>query len=79
MDGKLWFKVNGNIGSDEENAPVHMAMRLVLSNSKITAVGAIQTLFEASMYTFVFFWGPLLEERSINIEHEMPFGVIFSR
>ncbi|CAG8504157.1 8720_t:CDS:10 [Acaulospora morrowiae] len=40
----------------------------------INKVGVIQSLFEASMYTFIFIWGPLLEHFSA----ELPFGIIFA-
>lgn len=41
---------------------------------KIALLGAMQSLFEGSMYTFVFLWTPAL---SPNGEH-IPHGMIFS-
>ena len=46
----------------------------VLSQRRILVVGFIQSLFEASMYTFVFMWTPALEEEGVSL----PFGSIFA-
>lgn len=47
---------------------------LCCADPKIALLGAIQSLFEASMYTFVFLWTPAL---SPNGEH-LPHGMIFA-
>ncbi|CAJ0825050.1 3803_t:CDS:2 [Entrophospora sp. SA101] len=47
-------------------------------NSRVLAVGAVQSLYEASMYTFVFFWGPFLEHYHKPANEDLPFGMIFS-
>jgi MFS transporter, MFS domain-containing protein family, molybdate-anion transporter len=41
----------------------------------LTLLGLLQTLFEASMYIFVFLWSPVLEHSSTTLP---PFGLIFS-
>ncbi|WCJ32443.1 Major facilitator superfamily protein [Euphorbia peplus] len=46
----------------------------IASDEKIALLGAIQSLFEGSMYTFVFLWTPAL---SANDE-EIPHGFIFA-
>jgi len=41
----------------------------------IPLLGSVQSLFEASMYTFVFMWTPAL---SVGSTEELPFGIIFA-
>lgn len=50
------------------------AAKLIISEPKIALLGAMQALFEGSMYTFVFLWTPAL---SPNGEH-IPHGMIFA-
>eukprot|EP00591_Stephanopyxis_turris_P010955 CAMPEP_0195511852 /NCGR_PEP_ID=MMETSP0794_2-20130614/4023_1 /TAXON_ID=515487 /ORGANISM="Stephanopyxis turris, Strain CCMP 815" /LENGTH=504 /DNA_ID=CAMNT_0040639523 /DNA_START=99 /DNA_END=1613 /DNA_ORIENTATION=+ len=52
------------------------ALKTVFGNSEILLCGIISSLFEGSMYVFVFMWTPAL--KSLNTETELPFGVIFS-
>jgi len=51
------------------------ALNHLKSDSKIVLLGAIQSLFEASMYTFVFMWTPALQDDSSD---PLPFGLIFA-
>lgn len=44
------------------------------SDERIALLGAIQSLFEGSMYTFVFLWTPALSPN----DEEIPHGFIFS-
>ena len=44
------------------------------SDEKIALLGAIQSLFEGSMYTFVFLWTPALSPNDEDIPH----GFIFA-
>ncbi|KAH7659583.1 Molybdate-anion transporter protein [Dioscorea alata] len=46
----------------------------IASDEKIALLGAIQSLFEGSMYTFVFLWTPALSPN----EEEIPHGFIFA-
>ncbi|MQL70381.1 hypothetical protein Taro_002702 [Colocasia esculenta] len=46
----------------------------IASDEKIALLGAIQSLFEGSMYTFVFLWTPALSPNEENIPH----GFIFA-
>lgn len=46
----------------------------VESDEKIALLGAIQSLFEGSMYTFVFLWTPALSPN----EEDIPHGFIFA-
>ncbi|GJR83134.1 molybdate-anion transporter-like protein [Tanacetum coccineum] len=47
---------------------------LSVSDEKIALLGAIQSLFEGSMYTFVFLWTPALSPN----DEEIPHGFIFA-
>ena len=47
---------------------------IVHSDEKIALLGAIQSLFEGSMYTFVFLWTPALSPN----EEDIPHGFIFA-
>ncbi|CAL5430076.1 unnamed protein product [Camellia sinensis] len=46
----------------------------IASDEKIALLGAIQSLFEGSMYTFVFLWTPALSPNN----EEIPHGFIFA-
>ncbi|KAG0484808.1 hypothetical protein HPP92_008701 [Vanilla planifolia] len=46
----------------------------IASDEKIALLGAIQSLFEGSMYTFVFLWTPALSPN----EEDIPHGFIFA-
>ncbi|CAM6128811.1 unnamed protein product [Calypogeia fissa] len=50
------------------------AASAIASDEKIALLGAIQSLFEGSMYTFVFLWTPALSPRDESIPH----GFIFA-
>lgn len=45
-----------------------------LSDPRIALLGAMQSMFEASMYTFVFLWTPALSPNGEKIPH----GLVFS-
>lgn len=50
------------------------AWNTIKSDPKIASLGAIQSLFEGSMYTFVFLWTPALSPNG----EEIPHGFIFA-
>ena len=50
------------------------AFRLIISEPKIALLGAMQALFEGSMYTFVFLWTPALSPNGEHIPHGMVFA-----
>lgn len=52
----------------------HFILPLCGSDEKIALLGAIQSLFEGSMYTFVFLWTPALSPN----DEEIPHGFIFA-
>ena len=65
-----------------EDGSIQDALRIVLKDPKIMFVGAIQALFESSMYVFVMQWPPTL---AIEIQQfyrdetvATPYGTVFS-
>ncbi|XP_004502700.1 uncharacterized protein [Cicer arietinum] len=67
-----------NYGDPSENknllAQFRGAAVAIASDEKIALLGAIQSLFEGSMYTFVFLWTPALSPN----DEEIPHGFIFA-
>lgn len=67
-----------NCGDTSENKDLitqfKSAAVAIASDEKIALLGAIQSLFEGSMYTFVFLWTPALSPNSEDIPH----GFIFA-
>ncbi|KAE9451743.1 hypothetical protein C3L33_16337, partial [Rhododendron williamsianum] len=67
-----------NYGDPSENKDLLTQFKgaavAIASDEKIALLGAIQSLFEGSMYTFVFLWTPALSPN----EEEIPHGFIFA-
>ncbi|KAK0593353.1 hypothetical protein LWI29_035192 [Acer saccharum] len=67
-----------NFGDPSENKDLLTQFRgaavAIASDEKIALLGAIQSLFEGSMYTFVFLWTPALSPNDEDIPH----GFIFA-
>lgn len=67
-----------NYGDPSENKDLLTqfkgAATAIASDEKIALLGAIQSLFEGSMYTFVFLWTPALSPNGEDIPH----GFIFA-
>ncbi|KAL5747700.1 hypothetical protein ACOSQ2_024997 [Xanthoceras sorbifolium] len=67
-----------NYGDASENkdllAQFKGAAVAIAADEKIALLGAIQSLFEGSMYTFVFLWTPALSPN----DEEIPHGFIFA-
>ncbi|KAJ0971092.1 hypothetical protein J5N97_019051 [Dioscorea zingiberensis] len=67
-----------NYGDPSESkdllAQFKVAAMAIANDEKIALLGAIQSLFEGSMYTFVFLWTPALSPN----EEDIPHGFIFS-
>ena len=84
----LWDENYGETGDDDGNkkssgsSALKGAFAATLRSSDILSCGIISSLFEGSMYIFVFMWTPALttlakEEMGDSFEG-LPFGVIFS-
>ncbi|CAG8763882.1 30908_t:CDS:2 [Gigaspora margarita] len=72
-----------NYGSDSKNTNTFQnllqALNVIKNDSRVLAIGAVQSLYEASMYIFVFLWAPLLEsQHDVSNESNLPFGMIFA-
>ncbi|KAL6503931.1 hypothetical protein OROGR_025854 [Orobanche gracilis] len=68
-----------NYGDPSENKDLltqfkGAAVAIASEDEKIALLGAIQSLFEGSMYTFVFLWTPALSPN----DEELPHGFIFA-
>ncbi|KAK9036629.1 hypothetical protein V6N11_078623 [Hibiscus sabdariffa] len=67
-----------NFGDTSDNKDLLTQFRgaavAIASDEKIALLGAIQSLFEGSMYTFVFLWTPALSPN----DEEIPHGFIFA-
>ncbi|CAB4492193.1 DUF791-domain-containing protein [Rhizophagus irregularis] len=72
-----WKENYGDKDNSKETSSLTQALKVISGDSRVLAVGAVQSLFEASMYTFVFFWGPFLENYHKS-EEGLPFGIIFA-
>lgn len=55
-------------------AQFRVALDAITSDPKVGLLGAMQSLFEASMYSFVFLWTPALSPA----DEELPHGMIFA-
>ncbi|PNW73975.1 hypothetical protein CHLRE_13g580150v5 [Chlamydomonas reinhardtii] len=55
-------------------AQLGQGLAAIRTDQRIALLGAMQSLFEASMYTFVFLWTPALSPRGEKIPH----GLVFS-
>lgn len=55
---------------------MHQAFLMALRNNEIMFCGIISSLFEGSMYIFVFMWTPALTGGDHDVK--LPFGLIFS-
>ncbi|KAL5717762.1 hypothetical protein ACHQM5_010730 [Ranunculus cassubicifolius] len=69
---------NENFGDPSESKDLLTQFKgaaiAIASDEKIALLGAIQSLFEGSMYTFVFLWTPALSPNDEDIPH----GFIFA-
>jgi len=53
------------------------ALKALSNDKKILVLGLMQSLFEASMYTFVFMWSPAIID-SLQNNTNIPYGIIFA-
>ncbi|KAK4150328.1 hypothetical protein C8A00DRAFT_18122 [Chaetomidium leptoderma] len=81
--GVIWWFWDENYGEtaagakNEKGDKTRSSVWVVLSNPQVLALGAASTVFEGSMYLFVFFWSPALKSVQSS-EGELPYGVIFA-
>ena len=88
-DAKEEVQSDGEISDDEStdssastDGSIQDALKIVLNDPKIMLVGAIQALFESSMYVFVMQWPPTLaieiQQFYRNGSIAVPYGTVFS-
>ncbi|KAK0672088.1 putative major facilitator superfamily transporter [Cercophora samala] len=63
--------------TDEKKTEERSLLGVVMSDPRILALGLSTTVFEGSMYLFVFFWAPALQSSSAA-GTSLPYGVIFA-
>ncbi|GAQ80841.1 major facilitator superfamily protein [Klebsormidium nitens] len=72
---KTWGENYGDTNEEKTlQQQFQQAWNSILADEKIALLGAIQSLFEGSMYTFVFLWTPALSPN----EQTIPHGFIFA-
>eukprot|EP00798_Chlamydomonas_sp_ICE-L_P011227 gene11227-18856_t len=71
-----------NYGDSKNNSSLgtqfKLAWKAITSDSRVALLGAMQSLFEASMYSFVFLWTPALSPSGEKIPHGMIFSCFMS-
>ncbi|KAL9531309.1 Molybdate-anion transporter [Sphaerulina musiva] len=78
---KNWAENYGQLVEEEKAASSSATgVQTILLDKKILALGLATTVFEGSMYLFVFFWSPALRSArsAAGITEAPPFGLIFS-
>ncbi|KAK0709672.1 hypothetical protein B0T26DRAFT_874691 [Lasiosphaeria miniovina] len=67
-------------GQSTHKPPKDKQLWTVLTSPKVLSLGLASTVFEGSMYMFVFFWTPALKSAraSSSPEIDLPYGVIFA-
>jgi len=76
----IMFTWTENKGDASENTSWHSAFKeatnAIMNDKRIFYLGAMQSLFEASMYSFVFLWTPALSPNGEDIPHGMIFATM---
>lgn len=72
----FWPDNFGDKGASQVYPDAHLsrAVAAITSDRRILLLGAVQSLFEASMYAFVFLWTPALSPSGQPIPHGMVFA-----
>ena len=78
----LWEENYGERSSKGNSGKWYDSLRnayyTILRKQDILLCGAVSSLFEGSMYIFVFLWTPLLQASLPQASGKLPFGLIFS-
>ena len=75
--GENYGSRSDSSGSETENfSAIKNGLKAVIGNEQILLCGLICSLFEGSMYAFVFMWTPALQADGGS--EELPFGLIFA-
>ena len=75
---QVWSENYGEVTAEKKQAGEGIQMKLL--DPRVLALGTTTTLFEGSMYLFVFFWSPaIISSRTLDNNNDPPpFGIIFS-
>ena len=74
----MWTENHGDAFKDTSSNLID-SVKNIFANKKVLILGCTQSLFEGSMYTFVFMWTPVLEDaQSVADGGTIPHGVIFA-
>ncbi|KAK1836665.1 hypothetical protein QBC39DRAFT_271735 [Podospora conica] len=68
----------GAAGKETVGAATKKSAWAVLLDPRVLALGLCSTIFEGSMYLFVFFWAPALRSMTTTTTATLPYGVIFA-
>lgn len=63
------------IDDDKSHSSLVQGLIDIKNDVRVLFVGLIVSMFEGCMYTFVFLWGPVLEE---DFGNKIPYGLIFA-
>jgi MFS family permease len=76
----IFFTWSENKGDGSDNTSVAQGMQqafeAIKNDKRVFYLGAMQSLFEASMYSFVFLWTPALGPNGEDIPHGMIFATM---
>lgn len=75
-----WPENYGETPSDERKSEPQKDLRHILRDPRLLSLGFTTTIFEGSMYLFVYFWSPaIISSRALANDSSPPaFGLIFS-
>jgi len=73
-----WTENKGDAGDNNSSLQQQFkeATEAIFNDKKVFYLGAIQSLFEAAMYSFVFLWTPALSPNGEDIPHGMIFATM---
>jgi MFS transporter, MFS domain-containing protein family, molybdate-anion transporter len=74
----LWDENFGEVANEKGHQAT--SLKTLMADKRVLALTTTTTLFEGSMYLFVFFWAPTIiaAHTSTDTESSLPFGIIFS-
>mmetsp|Transcript_6405 Transcript_6405/g.19426 ORF Transcript_6405/g.19426 Transcript_6405/m.19426 type:complete len:461 (+) Transcript_6405:23-1405(+) len=72
-----WSENHGDSSGDSWSS-LSQAVDVLRNDPNIITLGFIQSLFEGSMYTFVFMWSPTLMDDPMQDPTSIPFGLVFA-
>ena len=71
---QIYWDENYGARSGKLIQPCLESLRHIVTNLRVMLIGAVTSLFESTMYIFVFLWTPVLD----RAHHDPPLGIVFS-